>query len=120
MGVGAIRFMLLGLVQNDLTLSLLLLTVGCGACFSAATLFWTIPPAYLSLTAAALGIAWINVLGSLAAAISPALVGLVKTQTGSIYLAFSTIGLLLIVGAIVILVAIPTRLLKEQKNIDNI
>ena len=120
MGVGAISFMLLGLVQNDLTLSLLLLTVGCGACFSAATLFWTIPPAYLSLTAAALGIAWINVLGSLAAAISPALVGVVKTQSGSIYLAFSTIGLLLIVGAIVILVAIPTRLLKEQKNIDNL
>ena len=61
--VGSISFMLLGQVQHDLTLSVLLLTVGCGACFSAATLFWTIPPAYLSLSTAALGIAWINVMG---------------------------------------------------------
>lgn len=119
MGIGAMSFMLLGFVQQDLTMSMVLLTLGCGACFSAATLFWTIPPAYLSLTAAALGIAWINVMGSLAAAISPALVGLVKTQTGSIYFAFSAIGLLLILGAIVLLFAIPVRLLKEQKNIES-
>lgn len=119
MGVGSISFMLLGQVQHDLTLSVLLLTVGCGACFSAATLFWTIPPAYLSLTTAALGIAWINVMGSMAAAISPALVGFVKTQTGSIYLAFGVIGALLIVGAILLLVVIPARLLKEQKNVQD-
>ncbi|MFW2079294.1 MFS transporter [Acinetobacter sp. ULE_I010] len=117
MAVGSISFLLLGLVQYDLTLSVLLLTVGCGACFSAATLFWTIPPAYLSLTTAALGIAWINVMGSMAAAISPALVGFVKMQTGSIYFAFGVIGLLLIVGAIMLLIVIPTRLLQEQKNI---
>lgn len=116
--VGSISFMLLGQVQHDLTLSILLLTVGCGACFSAATLFWTIPPAYLSLTTAALGIAWINVMGSMAAAISPALVGFVKTQTGSIYLAFGAIGFLLIIGAILLLIVIPARLLKEQKNIQ--
>ena len=41
-----------------------------------------------------------------------------KTQTGSIYLAFGTIGFLLIVGAILLLIVIPARLLKEQKNIQ--
>ncbi|OTG65957.1 MFS transporter [Acinetobacter silvestris] len=115
MAVGAISFMLLGLVQHDLILSVVLLTIGGGACFSAATLFWTIPPAYLSVSAAALGIAWINVLGSLAAVVSPALVGTIKTQTGSIYFAFSIIGALLIFGGITILLAMPKRLLKEQK-----
>lgn len=118
MGVGALSFILLGFAQHDLVLSVLLLTIGGGACFSAATIFWTIPPAYLSLTAAALGIAWINVMGSLSAAISPALVGAIKTQTGSIYLAFAVIGLLLIIGAITILVAMPARLLNEQKAIQ--
>ena len=58
-------------------------------------------------------------MGSMAAAISPALVGFVKTQTGSIYLAFGVIGALLIVGAILLLVVIPARLLKEQKNIQD-
>ena len=119
MAVGAISFMLLGFVQNDLILSVLLLTIGGGACFSAATLFWTIPPAYLSVSAAALGIAWINVLGSLSAVISPALVGTIKTQTGSIYFAFSIIGILLILGGIIILLAMPKRLLKEQKIINS-
>ncbi|WP_228714958.1 MFS transporter [Acinetobacter pullicarnis] len=118
MGIGALSFILLGFAQHDLVLSVLLLTIGGGACFSAATIFWTIPPAYLSLTAAALGIAWINVMGSLSAAISPALVGAIKTQTGSIYLAFAVIGLLLIIGAITILVAMPARLLNEQKAIQ--
>lgn len=118
MVVGSISFMMLGQFQSDLVISLILLTLGCGACFSAATLFWTIPPAYLSLTTAALGIAWINVMGSMAAAISPALVGFVKTQTGSIYLAFAVIGFLLIVGAIILLIVIPSRLLKEQRNIQ--
>lgn len=118
MVVGSISFMMLGQFQSDLVMSIILLTLGCGACFSAATLFWTIPPAYLSLTTAALGIAWINVMGSMAAAISPALVGFVKTQTGSIYLAFAVIGFLLIVGAIILLIVIPSRLLKEQRNIQ--
>lgn len=120
MAVGALSFMLLGFAQHDLTIFILLLTVGCGACFSAGTLFWTIPPTYLSVTAAALGIAWINVLGSLAAVISPAVVGAIKTQTGSIYLAFSVIGVLLVIGAITILLAIPARLLKEQKSINTL
>lgn len=118
MVVGSISFMMLGQFQSDLVMSIILLTLGCGACFSAATLFWTIPPAYLSLTTAALGIAWINVMGSMAAAISPALVGFVKTQTGSIYLAFAVIGFLLLVGAIILLIVIPSKLLKEQRNIQ--
>ncbi|TCM66806.1 D-galactonate transporter [Acinetobacter calcoaceticus] len=115
MGVGAMSFISLGFVQHDLVLSILFLSIGGGACFSAATLFWTIPPAYLSLTAAALGIAWVNVMGSLAAVVSPALVGAIKTQTGSIYMAFGGIGLLLVIGAITIIVAMPARLLKEHK-----
>lgn len=115
MAVGALSFMLLGTVQDDLVLSVLLLTIGGGACFSAATLFWTIPPAYLSSTAAALGIAWINVMGSLAAVVSPALVGAIKTQTGSIYFAFTVIAILLLIGAMALLIAIPARLLKEHK-----
>lgn len=115
MAVGALSFMLLGTVQHNLVLSVLLLTTGGGACFAAATLFWTIPPAYLSTTAAALGIAWINVLGSLAAVLSPALVGTIKTQTGSIYFAFSVIAVLLLIGAMMLLIAVPARLLKERK-----
>lgn len=112
---GAMSFMLLGVVKGNLILSILVLTIGVSASFSAVTLFWTIPPAYLSTSAAAIGIAWISTLGGLAAVISPTLVGAVKMQTGSIYLAFSVIGALLLLGAFIILVAMPARLIKENK-----
>lgn len=113
--VGAVSFMLLGFAQHNLMMSIALLSIGVSASFSAITVFWTIPPAYLSSRASAVGIAWISTLGSLAAVISPTLVGMIKTQTGSIYASFNVIGFLLALGAVIILVAMPARLIKEQK-----
>ena len=114
--VGAISFTLLGLFQNEIVLSISLLTLGAAACLAAVPLFWTIPPAYLSSTAAAAGIALISTLGGMAAVLSPILVGTIKTQTGSIYMAFSVIALLLVIGAVTLLLGIPARLLRDTKS----
>lgn len=115
MFVGAISFCLLGFAQQHLGWSMTLLTLGAAACLSAVPLFWTIPPAYLSSTAAAAGIALISTLGGMAAVLSPILVGAIKTQSGSIYLAFSVIAVLLVIGAMTLLLGIPARLFGEKK-----
>jgi ACS family tartrate transporter-like MFS transporter len=45
--------------------------------------FWSMPPAILTGTAAATGIAWINSLGNLGGFVGPSVVGWVKNLTGS-------------------------------------
>lgn len=112
--VGAISFSLLGFTQHHIGFSISLLTLGAAACLSAVPLFWTIPPAYLSSSAAAAGIALISTLGGMAAVLSPVLVGAIKTQSGSIYLAFTVIAILLVIGAITLLLGIPARLLRDK------
>ncbi len=112
---GAGSFVLLGLFQGNLMLSVLFMSLGAAACLSAVPLFWTIPPTYLSGASAAGGIALISSLGGIAAMVSPVLVGGIKTQTGSLYLAFDVIAGLLVIGASVLLLAIPARVLRGHR-----
>lgn len=114
--VGAASFVMLGLFQGNLELSVLFMSLGAGACLSAVPLFWTIPPAYLSGPVAAGGIALISSLGGIAAMIAPVLVGSIKTQTGSLFIAFDVIAGLLVFGAAVLLLGIPARLLRERTH----
>ncbi|MCY1463702.1 hypothetical protein D9M71_816340 [compost metagenome] len=78
------------------------------------SLFWTIPPALLTPSAAAVGIAVISCIGGMAGVISQVVVGAIKSATGSLYLAFDVIAAVLVVGAVLLLVAIPARQLQER------
>ncbi|MCY1464296.1 hypothetical protein D9M71_823000 [compost metagenome] len=46
--------------------------------------------------------------------VSQIVVGAIKTATGSLYMAFDVIAVVLVVGALVLLLAIPTRQLLER------
>jgi D-galactonate transporter len=59
------------------------LTVATCGVMAAVSCFWSLPTAFLSGTAAAAGIAWINSLGNLAGYVSPFVVGTVRDRTGS-------------------------------------
>ena len=50
--------------------------------------FWALPTAILSGTAAAAGIAWINSVGNLAGYVSPSAIGIIRDQTHSMIPAF--------------------------------
>jgi D-galactonate transporter len=63
--------------------SFLALTVATCGVMAAVSCFWSLPTAFLSGTAAAAGIAWINSLGNLAGYVSPYVVGRVRDETGS-------------------------------------
>ncbi|KKX58829.1 MFS transporter [Pseudomonas putida] len=112
--LSATCFFLLGPVQDHLVLSLVFMSIGAAAAMSALSLFWSIPPALLSPSAAAVGIAVISCIGGLAGVISQVVVGAIKSATGDLYLAFDVIAGVLVVGAVVLLVAIPASYLKER------
>lgn len=66
-------------------------------------LFWAMPTAALSGTAAAVGIAWINSVGNLAGYVSPYAVGAIRDATGSMPLALMTLAVAMLISAILTL-----------------
>ncbi|MNV77183.1 putative metabolite transport protein NicT [compost metagenome] len=107
--VAAACFCALDLTQGQMVPFVILMTLGAAAALSAMPLFWTVPPALLSRSGAAGGIAIISSIGNLAGVLSQTAVGAVKTATGSLYLAFDLIAVLLVLGALLLLIGIPAR-----------
>lgn len=112
--LSAMCFFLLGPFQDHLVLSLVFMSIGAAAALSALSLFWSIPPALLAPSQAAVGIAVISCIGGMAGVISQVVVGAIKSATGDLYLAFDVIAIVLVVGAVVLLVAIPARQLNDR------
>ncbi len=114
--VSAGCFALLGPAQGHLGFSVALMTLGAASALASLSLFWTIPPALLTPSAAAVGIAVISCIGGLAGVISQVVVGAIKSATGSLYLAFDVIAVVLVMGAVLLLVAIPASQLQERSG----
>ncbi|MNJ23467.1 putative metabolite transport protein NicT [compost metagenome] len=114
--VGAGSFALLGMLHGNVTLAIVLMSLGSAAALSAIPLFWTIPPALLDKAGAAGGIAIISSLGNLAGVLSQATVGAIKSASGSLYLAFDVMAVVMVIGALVLLIGIPAHCLKEGRG----
>jgi D-galactonate transporter len=78
----------------------------------ATTLFWSVPPTYLSEDAAATGIAVISSIGILGGFVSPVLIGWIKTLTGSMQYGLLAMTVVISLGGLVMLIAIPARALR--------
>lgn len=91
------------LTPDNLTLSLLTITVATASMWAAYTVFWAMPSEYLKGTAAAGGIALINSIGLLGGFVSPTLIGYVKNLTGSMEGGLLSMVVLLVAGGIAIL-----------------
>ena len=81
--VGAAAFAVSALPSISGALGLAALTVATAGLTSALSTFWSLPTAFLSGTAASVGIAWINSVGNLAGYVSPFLVGRIRDATHS-------------------------------------
>lgn len=77
--------------------SILLISVAVMGVYSVMGPFWSMPTTFLSGTAAAAGIAFINSIGNLGGFAGPYVIGLVRTSTGQF-----TGGLLLVSGALAV------------------
>jgi MFS family permease len=99
----------LALVGKAPVLSIIALTmVTCGI-LSWVVTFWSLPTAFLSGTAAAAGIAWINSVGNLGGHFGPDLIGRIRTATNSTEAAFYALAAVALLGALIILLLPRTQ-----------
>lgn len=97
------------LTTGSLAVSLVSITLATAFMWASYTVFWAIPSEYLRGTAAAGGIALINSIGLLGGFVSPALIGAVKTWTGSLEGGlFAMVALLVAGGLAIVLNRLPT------------
>jgi MFS family permease len=92
-------------VIDDPLFKMIALTFGAFGTFAVLPVFWTLPTAFLSGSAAAAGIALINALGNLSGFAGPFAMGWIKDATGNF-----AAGLLLIAGCAVVALVIVLAL----------
>jgi MFS family permease len=97
--VGAVGFGLAPIVPG-IGLAIVALSLAAGGAISCAPLFWSLPTAFVSGAAAAVGIAVINSVGNLAGFAAPYMIGVVTDSTGSAGIGMFVIGGGLVVGAL--------------------
>ncbi len=95
-------------------LTVALISVMTAAHYCGLTVFWSVPSVYLSDRAKAGGIAVVTAIGSLAAALTPALLGWIRVQTGSLSLGLQISAGIITLAGVVLLVGIPARVLREK------
>ena len=71
--------------------------------------FWSLPTAFLSGSAAAAGIAWINSVGNLGGHFGPDLIGRIRTATGAAESAFVALAIIGAIGAVLVLILPRTQ-----------
>ncbi len=114
--VGLLGLALVGHAPIPSIIALSLVTVGI---LSWVATFWSLPTAFLSGTAAAAGIAWINSVGNLGGHFGPDLIGRIRTATGGASeAAFYTLAAVAFLGALIIL-ALPRTQTKTVTQVQH-
>jgi D-galactonate transporter len=105
---------LLPLAANSLALLMILLCVATAGYLGMLSLFWTIPPAYLSSTVAASGIGLISTLGQLGGITAPTVIGFASTHFGSNDIGLYAVAIVSILGGLAIVIGIPAASINER------
>lgn len=104
---GGIALSLLTLHLASFAAMMAILSVSAVLIFAALPIFWAVPPAYLTGKAAAAGIALISSIGITSGIVSPWVIGLIKTHTGSMDNALYALAALLAVSGMALLIGVP-------------
>jgi D-galactonate transporter len=108
--VGIAGLILLALVGHNAVLSIIALSLVTVGILSWVATFWSLPTSFLSGTAAAAGIAWINSVGNLGGHFGPDLIGRIRMATGgSSQAAFFTLAAVGAIGVVIILLLPKTE-----------
>ncbi len=99
-----------GVYGSDPVLSIVFLSIGTLGVVGSLPLFWPIPSAFLTGTAAAAGIGIVNSVGNLGGWVGGYVPVFVKSFTSDPAAAMYTIGIVLVIGGIITLVSIPASL----------
>jgi ACS family tartrate transporter-like MFS transporter len=99
--LGAFGLLGSALFSTNPMLTITLLSLSSIGLYAAMPVFWTVPPIFLTGTAAAGGIALINSIGNLGGFAGPFTVGWIKDATGNFIYGLVFLGLSVLVGGIV-------------------
>jgi MFS family permease len=113
--IGMAGLVCLALVGHSAIPSLIGLTLVASGILAFVATFWSLPTAFLSGTAAAAGIAFVNSVGNLGGHFGPDLIGRIRTLSGgSSEAAFWALAAIAVVGAVITLVLPNTQLKIER------
>ncbi|MEO8037330.1 MAG: MFS transporter [Betaproteobacteria bacterium] len=107
--VGAAGLLMLVMVGHAPVPSIIALTLVTSGILAWVATFWSLPTAFLSGTAAAAGIAWINSVGNLGGYFGPEIIGHIRKATNSSEAAFIALAVIAIAGVVVTLILAQTQ-----------
>jgi nitrate/nitrite transporter NarK len=105
----AVALALLTVHNNSFVLSMALLTVCAVFVYAAHPIFWSVPSSFFRGSGAAASIAMVSSVGVSSGMITPYLIGLIKTYTGSMSNAFYFIAVLLAISCGVMAYALRSQ-----------
>jgi hypothetical protein len=94
--------------SNSTVPAMIALTIGTMGVMTTISQFWVLPPAFLGGAAAAAGLAFANSVGSISGVVSPSLIGVVKTATGSAGAGVLALSVSLLIAGLLVLFVPPT------------
>lgn len=103
--MGALGLLIAVNFAQSPTIAILGLSIATMGALTGLPMFWPMPTALLSASAAVAGLAIINSVGQMAGFLSPYLVGFIKDQTGSTDAALYSLAALIVFGSLVALLA---------------
>ncbi|WP_433985320.1 MFS transporter [Tunturiibacter empetritectus] len=103
-------------LHSSIALTVLILAVAAFFLFGGGILFWAVPPTCFRSDAAPAAIATVSSIGVIGGFISPTLLGWIKTQTGRLDTGISSICVLMITAAVVLLLTLPDEPGVARKN----
>ncbi|WP_158743504.1 MFS transporter [Acidisphaera sp. L21] len=112
--VAAAALVALSLTVGSPYLTVVLIAIMTAGHYCGLTVFWSIPSVYLSDRAKAGGIAITTAFGSTAAALTPAMLGWIRVETGSLSLGLQISAAIITMGGLVLLIGVPARVLRER------
>lgn len=89
------------------------MNIAVAAVVTAVPMFWALPTSFLGGTAAAAGIALVNCTGNLGGFFSPAIVGALKTHTGSLNSGLYLVSGCMLASALLIIALVPAKLVNR-------
>lgn len=101
--MGTVGFSMAAVVEGNIVLSLIALSIAAAGVLTCAPLFWSLPTSFLGGTAAAAGIAVINSVGNLAGFLSPYMIGAIMDATDSTDIPMFVLAASLVIGAVAVL-----------------
>jgi MFS family permease len=111
--VAALGFFLCTKAQGSTIAAMIGLTLAVVGVVTALPMFWALPTSFLGGAAAAAGIALVNCTGNLGGFFSPAIIGLLKTHTGTLNSGLYLICGCMMVSAVLIVALVPAKLVNR-------